>query len=151
MRQTIITIADDEATAKALHLYIVTTMEERVDSYFMTYHRTLLSGTLVRQADLFLMELFTTDTVGLRAEGIFAAEKWISLGKRALIVSGSALAQNIQSPIYWDLAASDELRGRITSVLESPLSLPSDLDSVRERFRNYYRPAIDPHRLQEGS
>jgi len=145
MRHTVISIADSEETAKAINLHLVVVMGERVDSYFMTYHRMLLSGTLVRQADLFLMELFTTDNLGPRAEGIFAAEKWISLGKRALIVSGAAIAQDIQSPLYWDLAASDELRDRIVSVLESPLSRLSDLDSVRERFRKYYRPAIDPH------
>lgn len=145
MKPTIVSITDSEETARALNLYVLAVMADRVDSYFMTYHRTLLSGTLIRQTDLFIVELFATDSVGPRAEGIFAAEKWISLGKRALVVSGAAYSQDIKSPLYWDLAASDELKDRITVVLDSPLARPSELDSAKARFRKYCRPAVDPH------
>jgi len=147
MKATIVSITDTEETAKVLDTYFSTLMAETVVSYFMTYRRTLLSGTLVRQADLFVVELFSLDAIGPRAEGIFAGEKWLSLGKRAIIVSGAACADGIQSLLYWDLASKDGLHDRIMTVLAAPVTGPSALASLRAHFSKYCRPAEDPHYL----
>jgi len=146
MRRIIVSITEQADTAKAIDSYIRSTMNDHIDSYYMTYCGELLSGALIRQADLFVIELFATDSVGPYTEGLHAAVKWISLGKRALIVSGSAIAEKIESPLYWDLASRDTLKSRMISVLESPTPSPSALDTVKKHFHRYYRKAEDPHR-----
>jgi hypothetical protein len=148
MKSTIVSIAEREETAKVLNRYLLAVFADHVDSFFMTYHRTLLSGTLIRQTDLFIVELFETDNVGPRAEGIFAAEKLISLGKRTIIVSGAACSESIRSPLYWDLGDPEELKDRILAAIETPLSHASDLNPVKAHFRRYCRPPEDPHQLR---
>jgi hypothetical protein len=145
MRASIVFITETEDTAKALDLYARMMLAEKDESSFMTYRRALLSGTLVRQADIFVLELFSMDSLGPRAEGIFTAEKWLSLGKRSLVVSGEACSDTIQNSLYWDLAARDDLKDRIMAVLAAPLARPSDLTTLRAYFSKYYRHSEDPH------
>jgi hypothetical protein len=111
----------------------------------MTYSRSLLSGALLRRTDLFILELFRQDDVGFRAEAIFATEKWLSAGRRVLIVSGAAVSKNLNCALYWDLSAPDELRERISRVLREPPALISEIDPLRATFGTYCRPAIDRH------
>lgn len=148
MKAIIVSITDAEKTAKVLDTYFCTSMAEAVESCFMTYRQTLLSGRLVRQADLFVVELFSLDTIGPRAEGIFVAEKWLSLGKRAMIVSGTACADAVRSMLYWDLASEDRLMDRIKAVLAEPVASPYSLASVRAHFSKFCRAAEDPHNAQ---
>ena len=145
MRTTIVSITDSEETSRALDVYFNTCMAATVESCFMTYRCSLLSGTLVRQADIFVMDMFSTDGTGPRAEGIFAAAKWLSLGKRALVISGAACADSIQDSLYWDLASEDKLTDRVLSILANPVPPPSALAPLRAHFGKYCRPAEDPH------
>ncbi len=145
MSSVIVSVTERLETAKTLDLYIRSTMPDRVVSYFMTYQGELLSGSLIRQADLFVVELFASDAIGPYTEGLFAAEKWLSLKKRALIVSGNACADQIKNQLYWDLAAADDLCNRIDAVIRSSPFPPSALESVRKNYSRYCRPAQDPH------
>lgn len=145
MKATAVVIADSAETARAIDIYVRTAMSDAVETCYMTYRRPLLSGTLVRHADIFIVELFSMDSIGLRAEGILTAEKWLSFGKRALIVSGSARADTFTNPLFWDLAAKDQLRDRILSVLAVPAATPRALSLMKEYYRQYCRPAEDPH------
>ncbi|MDH4317450.1 MAG: hypothetical protein OEV64_03590 [Desulfobulbaceae bacterium] len=145
MKVSIVTITDTEDTARAFDLYVRIMLPQKAESSFMTYRRSLLSRTLVLRADIFVLELFSMDNLGPRAEGIITAEKWLSLGKRALVVSGEACSDIIQCPLYWDLAAKDDLKDRIMALAEAPLSLPSELNTLRTYFSKFYRRAEDPH------
>jgi len=120
-------------------------MANKVESYFMTYGRSLLSGTLVNQTDLFLLELLRRDDIGYRAEGIFTAEKMIVSGKRSLIISGSAHSDTVNSLIYWDLAASESLHERIENLLKIPPLPRRNLDHLKKAFHEYCRPATNHH------
>ncbi len=143
MKATLVTIADTDKTARTLDLYLRSSLGEGTDSYFMTYRRILLSGTLVRRMDLLILELLARDNEGYRAEGIFGAEKWASSGKRALIVSGSAQSDTIDCLGYWDLAAQDLLSERVRHLLHAPPTRIVDLADLKERFGRYCRPAVD--------
>jgi hypothetical protein len=145
MKSTAIVIADSEETARAIDIYMKAVMADTIEAYFMTYHHPLLSGALVRQADIFIVELFSMDNIGQRAEGLLTAEKWLSLGKRALIVSGMGCADAVANPLYWDLAAADQLGDRIFAVLAAPVADQAILRPMKARFRQYCRPAKDPH------
>lgn len=146
MKATLVTIADAEETARTLDIYLRSSLRDGIDSYFMTYSRTLLSGTLVRQMDLLILELLARDNAGYRAAAIFGAEKWVPLGKRVLIISGAAQSDTVNSPAYWDLAAADSLCERIQRLLDSPPIHVADLVKLKDRFRKYCRPAVDYHR-----
>lgn len=147
MKLTLVSITDNEMTSRVLNLYFREVLTHSVDFFFTTYRRTQLARTHFRQADLFIVELFTTDEMGLRAEGIFAAEKLISLGKRSLIISGASKSSEIKSPVYWDLAAPEELRDRVFYLIKAPLPHETDLESTKRNFYKYYRPPLDPHRI----
>lgn len=146
MRATLVTIADTDETARTLDLYLRSSLGEDTDSYFMTYRRTLLSGTLVRRMDLLILELLARDNEGYRAEGIFGAEKWAMSRKRVLIVSGAARSDSIDCPGYWDLAAQDLLSERIRRLIDAPPIRIADLAGLKKQFSRYCRPAVDFHR-----
>lgn len=151
MRNLIVSVTDQKTTAQALEIYLRAAMSRRVDFRYMTYHDTRYSPELVRQADLFLLELFATDSRGLYTEGILAAEKWLSLGKRVLVLSGAACAGTVNSPVYWDLGASDDLSDRIASLVEAPLPKLQEWAVMRACFHRFYRRAEDPHKTTPGS
>ena len=146
MKAYIVAIADTDEMARTLDRYLRCCFGgDRVESYFMTYGRNLLSGSMFRQADLFLLELFRRDYIGYRAEAIPVAEKWISASKRVLIFSGSALSDTVRSRAYWDLSASEPLHERIQHLLDSPTTPVLDFARLRVVFGAYCRPAVDHH------
>ena len=145
MMATIVSIVNTEEMARTLDRYLCCFLGQRIDSYFMTYEQRLLSGSLFRQTDLFVLELFRRDDIGYRAEAIPVAEKWASAGKRVLIVSGSAKAETVGSTSYWDLGSSDTLHERILSLLESPPASPSVFHAIRLVFADYCRPPKSYH------
>jgi hypothetical protein len=147
MKNIIVSVTDRKTTAQSLDVYFETVMHGLVSSYYMTYHDTRYSPELVRQTDLFVLDLFATDSRGLYTEGIFVAEKWLSFGKRVLVLSGAACAGVVNSHLYWDLEADGDLGVRITSLLEGPLPKAHDLTSVKAYFHKFYRRAEDPHRI----
>ena len=113
----IISITDTDELARSLNRYFKCFLGPRIESYFMTYERNLLSGSLLRQADLIVLELLRRDDIGFRAEGLYAAEKWVQIGKRILIVSGTTQSDIIDNPAYWDLAAANQLHLKIQWLL----------------------------------
>lgn len=151
MNKTLVTIADTADMARVIDRYLRASLGERIESYFMTYRRTLLSGSLVKHTDFFILELLTQDDAGYRAEGIFTAEKWMNSGKRVLIVSGTGQSDAIDCPNYWDLAAPDPLSDRILTLLDTPPAASTDLTLLRQRFGHYCRPAVDLHGKNQGT
>jgi hypothetical protein len=81
----------------------------------MTYSDcvTQLSRELIEETDLFVVELFREYPGGLRAEGVFLAERMVRRGKRALIISAVFLAQQLGCHSYWDVSSTDTLIARI--------------------------------------
>lgn len=146
MTACIVTIADTEELARTLDCYAHCFLGPDIESYFMTYTHNLLSGHLLRQADLFILELLRRDDIGYRAEAIFAAEKWLPIGKRVLIVSGTASSAHLNIPLYWDLSAHESLHARITRVLMEPVPAMTQLDGLRVAYKEYCRPAINHHK-----
>jgi hypothetical protein len=145
MRACIVTITDTDALARSLDRYFRCFFGSRIESYFMTYRQTLLSGALLRNTDLFVLEMLTHDDIGFRAEGIFAAEKWACIGKKVLVISGSAQSDILNSRAYWDLSAPDPLHTRIQWMLDNPPLSTKDFSKLRKTFGEYCRPAVDHH------
>jgi hypothetical protein len=146
MTTCIVSIADTEEMARTLDRYLRCHFGSRIESYFMTYGRNLLSGSLLRQTDLFILELLRRDDIGYRAEGIFAAEKWVPIGKRVLIVSGAAKLAAAELSSYWDLATLESLHERVQRLLERPPVPVRDFVRLKGSFKEYCRPAVDHHR-----
>lgn len=146
MNACIVTIADSEEMARTLDRYIRCFLGQSTESYFMTYEHNLLSGTLFRQADLFVLELLRKDDLGYRAEALFASEKWLPLGKKVLIVSGSAYSSHLDSSLYWDLSSAEPLSERLEHILREPVPSAEQLDSLKIAFQKHYRPAVNYHK-----
>lgn len=145
MKWQLVSITDSEDLARLMDSYLRFFLGTSVDSIFMTYGRSLLSGTLIRQVDLFILELLRGDDIGYRAEGIFTAEKWLEAGKRVLIVSGDVLSAEMESPSYWDLSATDPLADRVHRLLNTPVPPVSALGVLRRAYAQYCRPLCDRH------
>lgn len=145
MRACIAVIADTDALAGALNRAICAHFGESAEVYFMTYRRMVLSQVLARRADLLVLGLLRRDDVGHRAEGLYAAEKWLAAGKRTLVISSACLAENVDSALYWDLGSGDTLGTRIEGLLRVPVPTPSQLAPLWTVFNDYCRPPVDRH------
>ena len=145
MKFIAVSIADTQEMARTLDRYLHCFFDPNIESYFMTYEQRLLSGSLFRKTDLFLLELLRRDNIGYRAEAIPAAEKWAAAGKRVLIISGAAKASRVNSTFYWDLASADSLHERITTLLDSPVPGSQVYNGLKQVFAEYSRPAASHH------
>lgn len=145
MTSCLVTIANTDEMARSIDRYLRCFLEGRIDSFFMTYDRTLLSGPLFRQADLFVLELLRRDQLGYRAEAIPVATKWASAGKRVLVISTMAQGDVVDSPFFWDLASHDLLHERVKELLENPPLRPDLLRPLESAFKAYCRPAPSGH------
>lgn len=148
MRACIVSIADTEEMARTLDRYLHCFLADRIDSYFTTYGQHLLSGSLFRQTDLFILELLRRDDIGYRAEAIPVAEKWSSVGKRVLIISAAVEADIVNNLCYWDLAAPEALYERVQQLLNSPPAADRDFSRLKEVFKEYCRSAVDYHKAR---
>lgn len=145
MNACIVSITDSFDFSRTLDRYIHNFMGRRVLTYFMTYGQSLLSSTLVRQTDLFILETLRHDELGFCAEGIRYAEKLLTLGKRTLLISGSGFSDTMNCAIYWDISAMEPLHERIRILLQSPLPPKRELNPVRKVFKRNCRPFISNH------
>ena len=147
--KTIVTVTDSEGLAIALDRYLRVTFRDGVLSYYMTYQdkSARLSGTLYQQADLFILEMFRSYDSGLRAEAIPAAQVLWKNGKKAVIVSGSAKGEQIDSPIYWDLGSRVSLLEVIKGVVDQMIDVEKELRKLKEVFKEYcFTPSHRRHR-----
>ena len=147
MKANITTITDSMELSRSLDRYICCTFGTTVDTYFMKYDQrsSKLTGDLYQKTDLFLVGLMRMYSDGLRAEGIYAAEFLWKNHKKALIVSGSAKAKNMNNPIYWDLSSPMELHEQIKHVLELGNRFQADITILKNAFAPYCRPPSQHH------
>lgn len=141
MNLCIVSIADSAALAGALSRFVSLTLGPEIESYFMTYDRNwlLLNRGVYRRSDLFILSLMRWYGNLPRAEGLYVAEMLYEQGKRALIVSGAAQGEQIDSPIYWDLRSRVDLRDRIRQVLAESTPIEDHRTSFA-RLKEVYRP-----------
>jgi hypothetical protein len=149
MTDCIVSIADSEATARLLDACVQDATEHRAESFYMTYSHSLLSGSLLQQTGLFVLELLRRDDAGFRAEALFVAPRLLQIGKRVLIVSGTART-GIDMPLFWDLASPDALLDRIRLILNSPVATPDQIEPLMQAFASYCRPSVDYHAITPG-
>ncbi|MDI9630022.1 MAG: hypothetical protein QM311_00985 [Acidobacteriota bacterium] len=93
----------------------------------MTYdqQRLFMTRELIAGCDLFLLELMRDYDGWRRAEGIVASAYLHATGGRpSLIFSSYAVAAEVASIWYWDLASRDTLEERIRSLVECDTSWP---------------------------
>ncbi len=150
MNKLAVILTDDYQLSKLVHLYLESFCRHTLDSVYMAYGQSGLSGSLYRRADLFILGLLRQDDIGYRAEGLSTAEKMAQNGYRILLISGCAAADKLNSMYYWDLAAADPLHERINHLLKSEPPPYGALNVIKEHFRAYCRPAIDHHRLRQN-
>ena len=146
MSQLLVIIMKSESTAKAVAQSLDVTLGDRVETLYMTYANSRLSRGILLRTDLFLLDVFNEDALGLRAEGIFAAERFAASGHRVLLITANSLADKIDSPFYWDMASSDFLPERVISVLAQPIPRLDDFVKLRQIFASYCRKPHDGHR-----
>lgn len=147
MSFSIFVITENESLSSALRQYLEEAISPRPECIAWTYGKEGIPGDRYRAADLIILSLFGRDDLGYRAEGLGTAEKMASSRRRVLLISGSACADRIACPYYWDLAASDPLCERIQTIMKAPPPSSSDYARLKEHFKDYIRPAVDRHRL----
>lgn len=145
MSALIVTITDTDELAQAIDRYLRTLLKDHVDVCYMTYENSRLSGQLVRQADMFLLELFRRDAFGYRAEGLYVAERFATNNKRVLLFSGDIKAGQVESEYYWDLASLDSLFLRVERLLAAPRPVAARFGDIAGIFNEFCRPALDSH------
>ena len=146
--KTIVIITDSEGLAIALDRYLRVIFRDEVLSY-LTYRdkSARLSGPLYQQADLFILEMFRSYDSGLRAEAIPVAQVLWKNGKKAVIVSGSAKGEMINSPIYWDLGSRVSLLEVIKGIVDRVINWEDELKKLKEVFKEYcFTPSHHRHR-----
>ena len=145
MSALIVVIMDSEPLASAVARTLAAATDEDIDIIRMTYSDSRMSRELLLRTDLFVLDLFRRDALGLRAEGIYAAEKFASASRRCLLIAGRAVSSRLHCPFYWDIAAPDHLPDRVLRLLRQEAPLPEAFASLRENFAYYCRPAYDGH------
>jgi len=145
MKTFVVAITDREEMARSLDRYIQCFLGDRVEPCCMTYDCSILSGEVFTKTDLFVLELFRHDDLGVRAEAIPVAEKWIASGKRVLIISGGMRANEVDSRLYWDMASTEPLYVRIENTLDGILKSKESLQRLRISFQEFLRPQFSHH------
>lgn len=146
--KTIVTITDSEGLAIALHRFLRCTYSDDIESYYMTYRNKSARLSLVyKQADLFILEMFRSYDLGLRAEAIPVAENLWNNGKKAVIVCGSAKGENIRSSIYWDLGSRASFCELLKKINTQVIDWKEELSKLKEIFKEYcFSPSHHRHR-----
>ena len=145
MKSCIVSICNTSELAMAVDHYCLQFLDSVIESYHFTFNERKLSQRLIRQTDLFILELLAHDDVGYYAAAIPVAEKWLKTGKKVLIVSGAAKSMLVDVIWYWDLGAKDPLYERIARLLETPLPHPGVFAPLREIFSAYCRKPVTLH------
>ena len=137
--KTIVTITDSEGLAIALNRYLRCMHGDDIESCYMTYQNksAQLSGALYQQADVFILEMFRSYDLGLRAEAIPVAENLWNNGKKAVIVCGSAKGENIRSSIYWDMGSRVSFCELLKGVTTQVIDCENELSKLKEIFKEY--------------
>jgi hypothetical protein len=145
MSALIVIITESDVLARALDRTLSITLGQHVETCFMTYQHSRLSGQLLRQADLFILEVLARDTLGYRVAGIDAAKKFATTGKKSLLISDRCKAEKIGSLYYWDAASPDHLPERVLKVLTLPPPDQEAFVALQKGFAVWCRPPHDGH------
>lgn len=101
----------------------------------------ILIPRVLRETDLFVLELWRTYSTGLRAEGLAVAEELIRQRSLPLVVSPLAFAEALDLAWYWDMAARDSLAARCKRLLRNGFvqdaAASAALLLLKERLRGY--------------
>ncbi len=143
MSALIVVIMDSEPLAGAVARTLTATTGEDIEVVRMTYSDSRMSRELLMRTDLFVLDLFRRDALGLRAEGIYVAEKFAAASHRSLLISGCTTSSRLHCPFYWDVDASDYLPDRVLRLLRHEAPLPEAFAPLRENFVSFCRPAYD--------
>lgn len=145
MSALIVVMMDSEPLAGAVARTLAATMGEDIEVVRMTYSDSRMSRGLLLRTDLFVLDLFRRDALGLRAEGVYVAEKFAAASRRSLLIAGRAVSSRLHCPFYWDVAAADHLADRVLRLLQHEAPLPEAFASLRENFASFCRPTYDGH------
>lgn len=109
----------------------------RVALFRMTYdqQRLFMTREIIAGCNLFLFELMREYHGWRRAEGFVAsAHLHATSGKPSLIFSSYAIAAEVASVWYWDLASRDSLEERVRSLVEGDVTWPDPGLARLEQF-----------------
>ncbi len=143
MKSTILTITTLDSTARVLTATLQQHLDSRVEALYSTYKRRSFSPAVYQRADLFVLDLLEWDGAGPRAAALPVARMLNTRGKRVLIFSAGAVADQVATPAYWDLASPDQIHERIATLLTQGHA--ADLNPIERVFARYCRPRIDRH------
>lgn len=109
-RAHIVVVGDTPAFGKTVAA-ILTHSDSTARLRHTTYENFigLLTPRLIRDTDIFLLELWRTYPMGLRAEGMSVAEVLIQRRAVPLVISSLAFGPELDLPWYWDLGSVDTL------------------------------------------
>ena len=101
----------------------------------------MLIPRVLRETNLFVLELWRTYSTGLRAEGLAVAEELIRQRSLPLVVSPLAFADTLDLAWYWDMAARDSLAARCKRLLRNGFmqdpAASAALLVLKDRLRGY--------------
>lgn len=145
MSALVVVMMDSETLAGAVAHTLSAATGEDIEIVRMTYSNSRMSRELLLRTDLFVLDLFRRDALGLRAEGIYVAEKFAAASRRSLLIASRTVSSSLNCPFYWDVAASDHLPERVLHLLRREAPLPESFTPLRETFASFCRPAHDGH------
>jgi hypothetical protein len=96
--------------------------------------RGILSPRLLRETDLFILELWRSYSTGLRAEGLAVREELSKHRVRSLVISPLSLASEVDQAWYWDIGAQETLPHRCERLLINRVGITPTSDHCLEKW-----------------
>jgi len=134
-------VGDSPAFGRAMRAVIQGGLTGKASVRHTTYDslRGILTPKLIRNTDLFVLELWRTYSTGLRAEGLVVWEELRRQHALSLIVSPLAVGSETDTPFYWDLASENDLEERCRRLLGGGFRVPSMGSAEQKKLKSLLR------------
>lgn len=108
----------------------------QVSGFLWSQSPALLRPETLRQSDLVVAELYRKYEYGIRAEAVVLAERCAGQPP-LLIIAPRYCSHEIDCPGYWDVAAKDTLKDRVTTLLQNPARALRHFERLKSAFAHH--------------
>ena len=108
----------------------------QISGFLWSQSPSLLRPETLQQSDLVVAELYRKYEYGIRAEAVVLAERCAG-HPPFLIIAPRYCSHEINCPGYWDVAAKDTLKDRVTSLLQTPASARLHFERLKSAFAHH--------------
>jgi len=132
-------ITDSEILSQSIASYIGVMYGDTIECFPIAYQKRShqLTGRLYQKTDIFILGLFRAYSDGLRAEGLFAAEKIAKSWRRIVIIGEWTIAETLGSPIYWDMGSTRSFQQFLEDSINNQINFQSEIIRLKRFFHAY--------------